>query len=89
MPFWILGETACLCKNALVAFLQKCLGLEVGEERQTALKGIFFFQRDFVLEGNAAGEQSSLQVPMSQKRLGSFNGRTRIFEYSVKLVVWV
>jgi len=41
--------------------------LEGGEERLAALKITFSFQRDFVLEGNAVGDQSSLQVPRSQR----------------------
>ena len=72
MPFWVLWEAAGLCKNASMVFLQKCSVLEGGEERLAALKITFSFQRDFVLEGNAVGDQSSLQVPRSQRWLDSF-----------------
>jgi hypothetical protein len=37
--------------------------LEVGEEKLTALKSTFLFQRDFLPEGNVMG-RSSLKVPM-------------------------
>lgn len=66
MPFWVLWEAAGLCKNASMTFLQKRSVLEVGEESLAALKGAFSFQRDFILEGNAAGYQSSLSSNESE-----------------------
>lgn len=70
MPFWVLWEAAGFCKNASMTFLRRRSVLQVGEESLAALKGTFSFQRDFILEGNAAGYQSSLRVPRSQRLRG-------------------
>lgn len=53
--------------------------LEVSEERQIALETTFSFQRDIKPAGNAAGDQSSLKVLMSQT-IGSFKGQDLRFE---------
>lgn len=60
-------------------FCAECSVLEIREEKQTALKTTFSFQRDIIPAGNAAGDHRSLKVLMSQTT-GSFKGQHFIFE---------